>query len=481
MKNAPPAGFLDFVVARGSALHRTAALLAGQGQVAADLSQIALARAWQSWSRIDGNHEAHVRRIMVNEFTRHPTTAAVATTSPVQRAVVVLRFFHDYTEVATAEALNLTVAAVRSQTLEALASLRISEEQLRAALHEAADGTAYPDVDALVTGAQRRVAATGRRRLRALGATALVVLVAGGLLATTTGSTDNVVPPPPKPSPFTVNTVGAGFPAYSQGMKRLTVLDAPMLVQTNDSIVVPTTPGQQLFVAMTCTPDASMETRSDWDVRMYASFTVFGGEGGRPGCDSGMGLGGYPMIGRAIATKTTVTADVFIDHTALPAPGLLFKDAKIHVAIYGSVPWKDYPLPARPADIRTNEMYAPQSIPDTVRVLGPATADAANKPLTFTQPFYPDQELYLEVRGPGRMRVLINGKDVGERVPLSTTTADGLLSFWAYQTEGHEFSFFSSPTGPEPERGTPVTVRIVPQDFRGPDWRIAVVRAPPNG
>jgi hypothetical protein len=357
----------------------------------------------------------------------------------------------------------------------------LSEEQLRGELREEADRAAYPDVEALMAGAQQRVVATRRRRLKALGATALAVVVAGGLLATTTGSTDTVVPPPPKPSPFTVNTVGAGFPAYSQGMKRLTVLDAPMLVQTNDSIVVPTTPGQQLLVAMTCTPDASMEKRSDWDVRMYASFTVFGGEGSRPRCDSGMGLGGYPMIGRAIATKTTVTADVFIDHTALPAPGLLFKDAKIHVAIYGSVPWKDYPLPARPADVKTNEMYAPQSIPDTVRVLGPATADAANKPVTFTQPFYPDQELYLEVRGPGRIRVLINGKDAGERVPLSPTNAGNLLSFWAYQSEGMEFPFFSPPTDPEPGRGTPVTVKIIPQDFRGPDWRIAVVRRPPDG
>ena len=155
MKNAPPQGFLDFVVARGATLHRTAALLAGQGQAAADLSQIALARAWQSWSRIDGNHDAHVRRIMVNAFTRHPVTAAVDTTSPVQRAVVVLRFFHDYTEVATAEAMNLTIAAVRSQTLDALASLRISEERLRGELREEADGTAHPDVEALMAGAQQ--------------------------------------------------------------------------------------------------------------------------------------------------------------------------------------------------------------------------------------------------------------------------------------------------------------------------------------
>jgi hypothetical protein len=63
----------------------------------------------------------------------------------------------------------------------------------------------------------------------------------------------------------------------------------------------------------------------------------------------------------------------------------------------------------------------------------------------------------------------------------ATTTGGNLLSFWAYQTESREFSFFATPTDPEPERGTPVTVWVMPQDFRGPDWRIAVLRRLPDG
>lgn len=68
MRDSAPGGFVDFVVARGPALHRTAVLLTRQEQAAEDLVQIALAKAWQSWARIDGNHEAYVRAIMVNEF-----------------------------------------------------------------------------------------------------------------------------------------------------------------------------------------------------------------------------------------------------------------------------------------------------------------------------------------------------------------------------------------------------------------------------
>jgi RNA polymerase sigma-70 factor (sigma-E family) len=160
MRDSAPAGFVDFVVARGSALHRTAVLLTRQEHAAQDLVQIALAKAWQSWARIDGNPEAYVRAIMVNEFasgwrrrwrgelptadlpdlplvgnddgdvvsTRQSLMAALATLPARQRAVVVLRFFHDYTEAATAEAMGTSVGTVKSQTFKALAALRVSDE-----------------------------------------------------------------------------------------------------------------------------------------------------------------------------------------------------------------------------------------------------------------------------------------------------------------------------------------------------------------
>jgi RNA polymerase sigma-70 factor (sigma-E family) len=157
MRDTAPEGFVDFVVARAPALHRTAVLLTRNEQAAEDLVQMALAKAWQSWARIDGNHEAYVRRIMINEFasswrrrwrgevptadlselarcddedvsTRQVLLSALATLPRRQRAVVVLRFFHDYTEAATAEAMGISVGTVKSQTFKALAALRISAE-----------------------------------------------------------------------------------------------------------------------------------------------------------------------------------------------------------------------------------------------------------------------------------------------------------------------------------------------------------------
>ncbi len=525
MGDSPPEGFEDFVVERGPALHRTAVLLTHQEQAAVNLVQVALAKAWRAWSRIDSNPEAYVRRIIINEFTsasprrwhgQQPTAelperhrdsdsddadsmsrvllAALAPLPARQRAVVVLRFFHDYTEAAIAEAMGTRIGTVRSRTFDALAALRVTEglrevavpdlaapvrvgdvplartlDDLRSALHDGADAAAYPDVEALVAGARRRVAASRRRRFAVLGAATVAVLVVGGLVMTR--PTHQAVPQPAGPGPFTVNTGGADFPKYQQGMKRLIVVDAPMLEQMKGSISVPTTAGRDLALRMTCT-----STTTEWNAQMIAKFTAAGGA-----AQSTCAFRGYVPIGAATDAKTAVKVEVAkndLEGGTLPTSS---KDVKIHVAIYESVPWQDYPFPPRPADLETSAQYAWSNEPGTVRVLGPKTAQEANKPVTFTQPFDPKLMVNLQIRGPGRIRVLINGKDVSRQVgawhPL-----DKFISSWGYDQGGLAFPLdplgWASPrtgaTGPTTKPGTPVTVTIEPQDFQGPDWRIAV-------
>jgi Sigma-70 region 2 len=215
MRNTPPAGFVDFVVARGPALHRTAVLLTRQEQSAEDLVQIALAKAWRSWERIDGNHEAYVRQIIVNEFAsawRRRWRGEVPTA--------------DLPEPAHAD--HGDGVSSRQVLMAALATL----DDLRVALHEQAHLTPYPDVDSLVAGARRRVGLARRRRLAALAASTAAVLVVGGLVATTS-STHRAALQPAKAGlgNFSVNAAGAGFPELIRGMRRVTVLDAPMLAR----------------------------------------------------------------------------------------------------------------------------------------------------------------------------------------------------------------------------------------------------------
>jgi RNA polymerase sigma-70 factor (sigma-E family) len=145
--------FEGFVAARSGALLRTAYLLTQDNHLAEDLLQTTLAKAWSSWGRIQTSPEAYVRRILVNTYStwwrrrwngespvgelpdveyhdrdgssEHELRSALARLPKRQRAVIVLRFFEDLTEMETARLMDCSVGTVKSQTSKALAKLRI--------------------------------------------------------------------------------------------------------------------------------------------------------------------------------------------------------------------------------------------------------------------------------------------------------------------------------------------------------------------
>ena len=162
------AAFTRWAQERQVALLRTAVLLTGDHHRAEDLVQEALAKVAARWPRLrDGHPEAYARQVLVRDnvswWRRHRREVvdaapdpgrtgtgepaadrrmlldqALATLTPKQRAVVVLRYFDDLPERETAELLGVSVGTVKSSTSLALRRLREAAPELAQLIGETA-------------------------------------------------------------------------------------------------------------------------------------------------------------------------------------------------------------------------------------------------------------------------------------------------------------------------------------------------------
>lgn len=146
--------FAAFVAARSPQLYRSAYLLTAAPHAAEDLVQTALAKAYVAWWRVRAADDpvAYVHGVLIKSFLserrrrssrelplaeppdravtdadpaeRAALLSALAELAPIDRAVVVLRFWEDRSVAQTAAQLDLTEAAVKNRSLRALRSLR---------------------------------------------------------------------------------------------------------------------------------------------------------------------------------------------------------------------------------------------------------------------------------------------------------------------------------------------------------------------
>jgi RNA polymerase sigma-70 factor (sigma-E family) len=152
--------FTAYVSARIAFWSRVAYLLTGDRHAAEDLVQVTFERVARHWERVSahGDPDRYIRRIMYSQHvslwrrrwrgvelrpqvperaTREEDAEltivvrqALARLTARQRAVLVLRFFCDLTEVATAETLDCSVSTVKTTTRVALARLRVLAPEL---------------------------------------------------------------------------------------------------------------------------------------------------------------------------------------------------------------------------------------------------------------------------------------------------------------------------------------------------------------
>ncbi|MBY8878596.1 SigE family RNA polymerase sigma factor [Streptomyces sp. PLK6-54] len=152
--------FGEFVALRSGALFRTAFLLTGSREVAEDLVQESLEKAYRRWQRVcaTDSPEAYLRRMVVNaandrwrrqrrigeriEFVdqaasgdpyalidlREDLVRALQLLPIGMRTVVVLRYLHDMDDRQVAEMLGVSPGTVQSQLCRALAKLRTAQE-----------------------------------------------------------------------------------------------------------------------------------------------------------------------------------------------------------------------------------------------------------------------------------------------------------------------------------------------------------------
>ncbi|MEU8002806.1 SigE family RNA polymerase sigma factor [Catellatospora sp. NPDC049111] len=479
---AGTAEFDEFVTMRSRHLLRIAYLLTGDHALAEDLLQTALTRSWSAWRRIHGDPEPYVRRVLANTYNSwwrrrwhgerptetlpehaapSPQTAvddrdevwrALSKLPRQQKLVLVLRYFEDLSEADIAQTLGISPGSVKTHTSRALASLRL-DPGLRA--------LPLPADDDVPAGNERLAAVRGRitqrRRNRIAAAFLALASAAAGYLVA------------PLMMPYDV----ADFPEYDQGQHIVLRGQSSFGKAPATFVWTPTKLDGEVRIA--CAHD-------DETLHLQVSVLINGDKVYGTGCStngvitfgSSVRLTAASLGSRGVSIGTPATITLIVEEPSTwledPPPGGAYAepggtvpdDGVMAVVLGESVPFDEYPLPARPDELKT------LSRPDAAQ-LGRSVLVNAAGPHTVTMPWRGGPlELAGRSQTPGIMRIKING------LLIRTQT------WWDYtsMSRGAQLSAEElAELGVNPQLDEPVTITVETEHMTG-DWWLRV--SPPS-
>lgn len=336
-------------------------------------------------------------------------------------------------------------------------------QDLREALGEAADETIAPTGLELLQGVERGLARARRRTLVGGCSVAVAALAVVGIVAVGQGRKDAAVPSgPPTSGSLRVVADDPTFSEFDRGLHRIAVVELPLGSDGSVDLSSVERPDRRIYAWRYCTGTQGdppvLRLVSGTRVRYLECPTRTASTTGRP---SALWFSGE--AGRQVVVSAS--------------------DAEAHgaarIAFYEEATREEYPMPRRPTDLASNPDYAWESLPGTVLIAGPADPAAPNVRRSITVPYQERMGVAVELRGPGRVTLGLNGRGVnlycGDPGRIAFCVPEQLvgdtLTTWAYgrATAG---VYFDNEAGMEV--GKPLTITVDPSSFQGDDWRVVV-------
>ena len=425
--------FADFVAARSPRLLHVAYLLTRDRGQAEDLLQTALAHAWSGWGRINGDPEAYVRRILINTYTawwrrkwngeiptgrlpeppvadphrpvddREEMLAALRRLPRQQRAVLVLRYYEDLSEVDIAELLGISPGTVKSHTHKALATLRLDAALAGSTLRPTA-----PDRPIALSAVTARIVQRRRRRIAAIGAACAVIIAI--IIGYAVSPARRTAPPPTHPSPSPMSF--GPFAEYADGMRTADVQD---VLKGRTATFRWTATGRTVMVRFACRADESSRLTLRFQIRLNGGPPMEDGW-----CDLGVAgtvAGIYDPQQQAAAgidpgepaELTVALSDLALnawEHDSAKRRVPLPKGAQASVGFSVEMAWEDYPFPPKAAPNPSEAALRRFAMGPPLIAAGPDPMAVRSAAFAMTGDYY---AIDVMSDGPVRLRLIVAG------------------------------------------------------------------------